>query len=82
MAEHKHWVARVTAISVGPPGASTLDDHVTLVQIENEGGEYVTLQNVDGSGLVAITPEEWPAIRRAVNQLIRDCRPCPTHPAP
>jgi len=69
-----NWESRVTAISVGPLGTSTLDDQVTLVQIENEGGEYVTLQNVDGSGLVAITPEEWPAIRRAVNRLIRDCR--------
>lgn len=70
-----HMETRVTAISVGPEGANTMDDHVTLVQIENEGGEYVTLQNVDGRGIVAINPEEWPAIRRAVNRLIRDCRP-------
>lgn len=67
------YETRTVAVAVGPPGAGLHADSVTRVEITSEpgGGEYIKLEQ-DGS--VAFTPAEWPAIRDAIEAMLKECR--------
>jgi hypothetical protein len=60
---------------------SPTDDHMlsmecTDIEIVDEGGgEYVEVsQSADGHGKISINPEEWPMMRKAIDDAIRQCR--------
>lgn len=70
---------RVTKMSVLPDGCSIFECNATHIAIDGEGaGEYVTItQHTDdrhGDHVVNINPEEWPAIRAAINKLVKECK--------
>ena len=67
---------RVTQIVVCPQGEPLYSDAATTVQITDEaGGEFVEVsQDAPGQGKIWINPEEWPALRSAINRLIKQCR--------
>ena len=70
---------RITRISVTPEGCSLFELSATHIDIVDEAaGEFVTLtQHTDdrhGDHVVNINPDEWPAIRAAVNKLIKECK--------
>jgi hypothetical protein len=52
----------------------------TTVSIANHGnGEFIQLNTIDGTpdrkpGSVGINPEEWPALRAAIDRLVGECR--------
>ena len=69
----KEYEARVTMITVTPEGEDTFSDQATSVRVEDEGaGEFVVIHQEDGE--VRFDPDEWPALRKAINRIVRQCR--------
>lgn len=68
--------ARTIEIMVLPEGEPIFSEHGTNVKIDDEaGGEFVivTQQHRTESG-IAIDPAEWPAIREAIDKMVKECR--------
>ena len=69
--------ARVLSVVVAPEGEAIFSESATVVRIEDEGGgEYVVVSQeiVPGRGNIAINPEEWPALRDAIDRMVKECR--------
>lgn len=51
------------------------------VTIVDEGGEYLQIESEDGS--IGINPDEWPALRATIDQMMARCvihgEPAPDH---
>mgnify|MGYP001769927034 CR=1 FL=1 len=61
----------------GPVGVESYNEAVIEVRIQDEtGGEFVEIiQSAETRpGFVTIGPEEWPALRAAINRAVRLCR--------
>ena len=68
---------RITKMSITPNDCELFDDNATHISIEDEGGgEFIAiLQPHMPSGCeTRIDTNEWPAIRAAVNKLIKECK--------
>lgn len=66
---------RITQLTVVPEGADLYDDRSTHIEIDDEGGgEFVKIVQPSGSAEIRIDVDEWPAIRAAVNKLIKECK--------
>lgn len=68
---------RVLCVAVLPKGKEIYDEMCTLVTIVDEsGGEFVEVSQTGRGdlGKIAINPEEWPAIRSAIDRRISECR--------
>jgi hypothetical protein len=74
--QHTEYVTRTTQITVMPKGCFTYSELCTTITItDGAAGEFVVVeQRNDDYGKIAINPEEWPAIRAAIDQLIGECR--------
>ena len=70
------YITRTTQFIVAPQGHNTFSDHATTITITDDaGGEFVVVeQNSDRYSNVAINPEEWPALRSAIDKLVGECR--------
>lgn len=45
-----------------------------IVQIYDEGaGEFVKIENGEHC-FINICPDEWPALRKAINKMIKECK--------
>ena len=65
---------RVTVVTVCKKGDPLFSETATRVEIVDEAaGEFVEVSQPAG-GKVSIGPEEWPAIRAAIDELIAACR--------
>lgn len=66
---------RTTRIMVHPAtDDSTLSEMATTVSIDDEGGgEYVKAEQTN-TGSILINPDEWPAIREAIDRMVSECR--------
>lgn len=61
-------ITRVTKRTVLPEGADLFSERAFVVSIQDEGGgEFVELLVPGNADAVQIDPEEWPAIRDAIN---------------
>lgn len=72
------YETRTIAVIVAPLGEPTFSERATEIRIEDEsGGEYVVIEQHPDSGSqrIAINPEEWPAIRAAIDDMVANCRP-------
>ena len=69
--------ARVTQITIVPEGEPIFSELGYTVKIDdNAGGEFIEVQDhSDDEGKIAINPEDWPALRRAINRMVNNCRP-------
>lgn len=68
-----NYRVRVTQCTVVPEGEPIYAEQATQVTITDEaGGEFVVIEQ-DGSA-IRINPAEWPAIRRAINRMMRECQ--------
>ena len=69
---------RIVAVLVVPEGSPLYSDMATRIEIVDEsGGEYVEVsQSKDSAdlGKVSIDPDEWPALREAIDRMIKECR--------
>ena len=68
---------RTTSMTVKPKDEPIFSEQATMVEIVDEAsGEYVEVSQSGRTdlGKIAINPEEWPALRKAINLLIVQCR--------
>lgn len=68
---------RVTAVTVCKKGEPIFSEYATRVEIVDEAaGEFVEVSQAgrEGGGKIAIDPNEWPALRDAIDELIAACR--------
>ena len=71
------YETRTTSLTVAPVGAPVYSEQATEVNIVDEaGGEYVEVcqSGRDGLGKIAIGPDEWPALRSAIDAMMAQCR--------
>jgi hypothetical protein len=70
---------RVTRLSVLPASEPLFSEQCTHVSIVDEAaGEFLEIVQQSGrtdtpSQTIAISPEEWPALKQAIEQLLADC---------
>jgi hypothetical protein len=72
--------ARITKLAVGPAGEQLFSEMVTTVEIVDEAaGEFVEVEQHGGHGIgkIQINPEEWPALRSAINRMVKMCKDAP-----
>ncbi len=69
---------RITQLTILPEGEPIFSEQAVNVRIEDEaGGEYVVIDVRDDDakpGVVPINPDQWPAIRAAVNRFFKDIK--------
>ena len=66
----------ITKLCVVPSGKPIHDEAATTIGLDDEGGGlFVVIRQEDNldTNEVKIDPEEWPAIRAAVNRMVREC---------
>ena len=71
----KPYRTRITQLTVVPEGEPSFSEMATTVEIDDESaGEFVVVsQDARTDKGIAITPEEWPELRAAINQMIEQC---------
>ena len=74
--QQTEYVTRTTQFIVAPKGHNTFSEDATTITITDDaGGEFVVVeQNTADYGKIAINPEEWPALRAAINRMVKECR--------
>jgi hypothetical protein len=72
------YETRPVAWIVAPVGDPTFSEMATTIRIDDEaGGEFVVVDQSGHSaelGKVQIGPDEWPAIRAAIDKAMKQCR--------
>ena len=61
---------------VVPDGKAMGDEGVTIIGMDNEGGgAFVTVRQEGqlNANEIRIDPDEWPAVRAAINRMVREC---------
>jgi hypothetical protein len=73
-----NYEIRTVALLVAPDTEPTFSEMATKVSIDDEsgGGEFVVVEQNGraDAGTIAITPEEWPMLRQAIDTMISACR--------
>lgn len=65
---------RVTRLHVLPEGEPLFSEQAFTVEIDDEaGGEFVVVSDCDGK--IRLSAEEWPALREAIDRIVKECRP-------
>lgn len=70
---------RVTRLHVVRTGEPIFDESATTVEVTDDAsGEHVKVQQLGigtKAGTIFIDPEEWPTLRKAIDRMVRECRP-------
>jgi len=71
-------IQRTTRIHLLPEGEAIFSEYGYSVSIDDEAaGEFVIIHTNDGgaqNGQIKINPEEWPALREAIDKMVSECR--------
>lgn len=72
-----NMINRPTQWTFHPSDEAIFSEHAMTITIcDDAGGEYIELEQLrEGMGKVAIDVEEWPALRKAIDKAIKNCRP-------
>ena len=73
----RDYEIRATKLIVAPECEQIYSEMVTSVEIKDEAaGEFVMVSQSGRTdiGQIAISPEEWPTIREAIDRMIAQCR--------
>ena len=74
MSGEQEYVVRTVSLMVVPRGRSVFDEMATRVSVTDEsGGEFVEIEQECGK--IRIDPAKWPSLRRAIDRMVRECRP-------
>ena len=70
---------RVVKVMIAPKGERIFSEQTTLVEIEDEAaGEFVKVSQPltykSAEFAIFITKDEWPHIREAIDNMIKECR--------
>lgn len=72
------YTTRATKLTVMPEGEPIFSDMATSVTIEDDStGEFVSVRQTAcqlKNGEIQINPEEWPALRAAIDDMIGECK--------
>ena len=70
------YETRVTQLTIAPPGQPLFSELAITVTLEDEAaGEFIVIQQHDDDcGKIAIGPDEWPALKAAVERLLKGVR--------
>ena len=63
-------------LRVVPSGKAMGDEGVTIIDMDDEGGgAFVTVRQEEdlNTNEIRIDPGEWPAVRAAINRMVREC---------
>ena len=63
-------------LRVVPDGKTWDDEGVTIIGVDDEGGgAFVTVRQEENlnTNEIRIDPGEWPAVRAAINRMVREC---------
>ena len=73
---------RLTRIHVAPAGEPIHSDKGFTVEIDSDcsGGEFVVVTDHADEHSVGINPEEWPALKAAIDKMVGECREARTKP--
>lgn len=70
---------RVTQITVVPEGEPIFAECGYTINIVDEAaGEFLEIEDHatdNGYGKIGLNVEDWPALRRAINKMVKNCRP-------
>ena len=81
-----NFVISTAALMIRPKGEPLFSEQVTTVRIEDEAGGdcfvVVEQQGDSGLGKIKITPEEWPAIKAAIETMLKVCETINTEEEP
>jgi len=68
--------ARVTQYTIAPEGEPIFHERAYTVTIDDQAaGEYVVIHSMDeDAGKLTVDPQDWPALREAIDTLIRECQ--------
>ncbi len=67
---------QLSAVIVKPEGAPIYSERATIVRMDDEaGGPFVVVEQHARAdlGKIMIEPDEWPTIRKAIDQMIQLC---------
>ncbi len=73
----RDYEIRATKLVVAPKGEEVYFEMATSVEIKDEAaGEFVMVSQSGRTdiGQIAISPEEWPALKDAIDRMIAQCR--------
>lgn len=66
-------ILRPTQWTLQPPNEPIHGQGVTVLTVEDDGGgEYLSVEQADGTGKICIDPEAWPLLREAVDAALLD----------
>ena len=78
-ADVPEMITRTTKLVVLPPTEPIFSEQATEVEIQDDAaGELVVVRQTygsNGTNEIRVTPEEWPEVRKAIDQMIGECRP-------
>ena len=72
-----NYETRTIKVSVAPKGEPIFHNGVTSIEIVDEAaGEFleVTQCNDSNEGKISIEKSQWPTLRAAIDQMIKECR--------
>ena len=72
-----NYETRTVKVSVAPKGEPLFHNGVTNIEIVDEAaGEFLEVTQCSDSnqGKISIEKSEWPTLRAAIDQMIRECR--------
>lgn len=67
---------RTTQLTVAPEGEPIFSERAYTVTIDDQAaGEYVVVHSMDDdAGKITIDPAAWPALRDAIEAMVKECR--------
>lgn len=70
------YETRMTAMIVAPKGEPIFHETATEIRIVGHAaGEFViVVQHGAATGHISVDPEAWPALRKAINKMVKECR--------
>lgn len=70
-------ICRPTQWTCLPEGEAIFSENATILTIcDDAAGEYIEVEQLrEGMGKITIDVAEWPALRDAIDQAVRQCTP-------
>ena len=68
-----NYVQRLTGVAIAPEGRAPDSEGETKISVVYEGGAFIAINQDDQE--VRIDPEEWPLVRNAIEQMLKECGP-------
>lgn len=72
------YETRITRLTLAPKGEGILSEQGTHIEIDDEGaGEFLRVHQECGaptSKAVLINPEEWPQLKAAIEQMLKEIK--------